>query len=123
MSLGTLSETRTMATTNLATSNNKPPILEVQTTTLPADPVISTTNVDPAPAVTPPTLAQNQNMATTTAAPAAAPAQPAVSAQPTTATPQACTYCKAKSVAGLAFQMSLIVLILALSFNLVKKAA
>lgn len=113
MSLGTLSEARPGAKPQTTVANA--PVLESTTVIVPADkPVKNTPDVV-------------QTMVTTTAdtglvnkpAPTTTPAPTTIVMEQPTKKP--CAYCTAKSVTGIAFQISAVILLLAISFHLVKK--
>ncbi|BDS12386.1 hypothetical protein [Aureispira anguillae] len=113
MSLGTLSETRTLP-------------LEAQNRSvdpLPTAPVVPAVQKDLVlPNTTTPTATPDTGLITKPQ-PTTEPmvVVTTTTTDPTTK-PKPCGYCTAKSITGLAFQISVVILVLAVSFNLVKKA-
>ena len=111
MNLGTLSESRIAVVPN-ATPNATPstaPIVTVPKPDKNTPTVVTTTTITAPP--------DDSLVAEPTPEPAVVPA-PTVVLEPTK---KPCGYCMAKRVTSLAFQISAVLLVLALSFHLVKK--
>ncbi len=122
MSLGTLSESRsTIKPQAFQSKVANPPALESATATAPTDKPVKNT---------PPVITTAVQTTTAIAEDTGLVNKPTVAVNPTTTpttivmeqpTKKPCTYCTAKSITGIAFQISAVILLLALSFNLVKK--